>query len=75
MNLYVTLKIKLWRFYVSNGCTLQNSLFEAVVHIGFTLRAYLFRSVKLTQNAYPDKYFYSGYGVSFELCGMFLVAK
>ena len=38
------MKIKLWRYYVSNGCTLQNSLFEAIAHIGFTLRGYLFGS-------------------------------
>ena len=28
----------------------------------------LFGTVKLTKNANPDKYSYSGYGISFDIC-------
>ena len=32
----------------------------------FALRNCLFGAVKLTKNAYPDKYYCSGYGVGFD---------
>ena len=50
INLYITFQIKSWSFYVGNVFTLRNSLFEAV---------------KLTKNAYPEKYSYSGHGIWF----------
>ena len=36
------------------------------VNAEFTLRDYLFRAVKLTKNANPNKYSYSGYGIVFD---------
>ena len=33
----------------------------------FTLKYYLFGSVKLTKNADPDKHAYTGYGIGFNL--------
>ena len=56
--MYITFEINLWSFYVFDGFTLANSLFGAV---------------RLTKNAYPDKYFYSGYGISFDVSGTFLL--
>ena len=50
INLYITFQIKSWSFYVGNVFTLRNSLFEGV---------------KLTKNAYPEKYSYSGHGIWF----------
>ena len=50
-------------------------LFGAVVDIRFTLRSYLFGALKLTKNPYPDKYFYSGCGVSLDVRGNFLITK
>ena len=38
----------------------------------FTLNNYLFGSVKLTKNAYVDKYKYSGYGIGFDSRSEFL---
>ena len=32
----------------------------------FTLKAFLFRGVKLAKNAHRDKYLYSGYGIGFD---------
>ena len=37
----------------------------------FTLGNCLFGAVKLTKNASPDKYKYSGYGIGFNLCSQF----
>ena len=34
----------------------------------------LFGAVKLTKNAPPDKYSYSGYGTGFDACGFFIVS-
>ena len=31
----------------------------------------MFRAVKLTENADPDKYFYSGYGIGFDSSSLF----
>ena len=39
----------------------------------FTLSDYLFRAVKLTKNADPDKYGYSGYGIGFDAHSSFSV--
>ena len=36
------------------------------LNTGFTLDNSLFASVKLTKNADPDKYKYSGYGIGFD---------
>ena len=36
---------------------------------------YLFVAVKLTKNADPNKYSYSGYGISFDVCGTFSLAN
>ena len=38
----------------------------------FTLNNCLFGSVKLTKNADPDKYKYSGYGIGFDSCSELL---
>ena len=40
----------------------------------FTLRNSLFGSVKLTKNANPDKYCYSGYSIGFDARGSFSLA-
>ena len=39
----------------------------------FTLNNCLFGSVKVTKNADPDKYKYSGYGIGFDFRSAFLV--
>ena len=41
------------------------------LNIDFTLKNCLFGSVKLTKNADPDKYSYSGYGIGFDFCSYF----
>ena len=41
----------------------------------FTFRNSLFRGVKLNKNPYPDKYSYSGYGISFDLWGIFSLPR
>ena len=56
INFYITFKVKSWPFYADNGFIVRNSLFGAV---------------KLTKNADPDKYSYSGYGISFDICETF----
>ena len=56
INLYTIFETKLLPLYTDNGFTLRNSLFE---------------SVKLTANPGPDKYSYSGYGISFNVPGTF----
>ena len=38
---------------------------------GFALRNALFGAVKLYKNLDPNKCFYSGYGISFDVCGTF----
>ena len=38
----------------------------------FPLNSCLFGSVKLTKNAYLDKYKYGGYGMGFDSCSKFL---
>ena len=54
MNLYITFEIKSWPCYGYNL---------------FVLRNFLFGVVTLTKNADPDKYPYSGYGISFDVPG------
>ena len=51
VNIYIVYDVNLWLFTVGQD---------------FTLRNYLFRAVKLTKNADPDKYKCSGYGVRFD---------
>ena len=43
------------------------------LNVDFTLQDCLFGAVKLTTNADADKYFYSGYGVGFDSCLLFLL--
>ena len=38
------------------------------LNVKFTLKYCLFEAVKLTKNADPNKYFYSGYGIRFHSC-------
>ena len=52
----ITDELKSWPYYTGNGFTLRNSLFG---------------DVKLTTNLDPHKYFYFGYGVSFDVRGTF----
>ena len=51
INLYISYKLSTW---------LRNS------NTDFTSDNCLFRSVKLTKNADPDKYVYTGYGIGFD---------
>ena len=51
-------EINMWPFNVGKVFLLGNSLFGAV---------------KLTKNADPDKYEYSGYGIGFDTGGSFLL--
>ena len=39
----------------------------------FALKDCLFRTVKLTKNADPNKYSYSGYGIEFDSCSLFSI--
>ena len=48
INLFIVYKLDTW---------------SRDLNIGFTLKDCLFGSVKLTKNADPDKYKYSGYGI------------
>ena len=50
VNLYITFELDAWSDNLSTDFTLGN---------------YLFGPVKLTKNADPDKYKYSGYGIRF----------
>ena len=56
LNFYIVYKIKLWPLNLYAWFTLLNTLFGAV---------------KLSKNAYSDKYYYSGYGTGFDTCGTF----
>ena len=47
-------------YFVDNSFTLENSLCG---------------TFKLTKNADPDKYFYSGYGISFNVLGTVLLTN
>ena len=40
-------------------------------HELYTLKDCFFGAVKLTKNADPDKYSYSGYGIGFDLRALF----
>ena len=51
INLYISYKVNPW---------LRN------LDTDFTLKSCLFGSLNLTKNADPDKYKYSGYGISFD---------
>ena len=54
--MYITYEIKSWPYYFESGFTLGNALFG---------------SFKFTKNTDPDKYSYSGYGISFDVRGTF----
>ena len=56
INLHTTFELKSWPFYI---------------HDGFMVRNFLFGTVKLTKNAGPDKYSYSGYDILFDVPGTF----
>ena len=56
MNICIVYEINLWSFIVAQGLALENSLFSVV---------------KLTTNADPVKYKYSGYGIGFDVSGGF----
>ena len=60
INLYIALEIKSWSFYLHNGFTLRNSLFG---------------TVQLTKNSDPDKYFYSGCAILFDIHGTFSLSN
>ena len=55
LNFYIC-KISLWPYNVGTDFTFLNSLFNAA---------------KLTKNADPNKYSYSGFGVRFDVLGFF----
>ena len=55
--MYIVLEIKSWQYYYD----------------GFTLRNSLFAGVKVNKYTDPDKYSYSGYGISFDVRGVFLL--
>ena len=54
--MYIVFEIKPWPFYFDNGFTSRNSLFGGA---------------KVTKNPDLDNYSYSGYGISFDVCGTF----
>ena len=54
--MYIFFEIKLLPFYTENG---------------FALRYLFLGAVKLTSNPHPDKYPYSGFGISFDMLGTF----
>ena len=56
INLYISYMLSPWLRYLNTGFTLDNCLFE---------------SVKLTKNADPDKYKYSGHNTVFDSCSEF----
>ena len=60
INLYIVSKIESWPIYTEDALALRNSLFGGV---------------KLNKNLDPDKYFYSGYGISFDIYGTFSLSS
>ena len=42
-----------------------------ILNIDFTLKNCFFGSVKLTKNANPERYWYSGYSIGFDSCSGF----
>ena len=60
INLYIVFKIESWPIYTEDALALRNSLFGGV---------------KLNKNLDPDKYFYSGYGISFDIHGTFSLSS
>ena len=54
--MHTTFELKSWPFYI---------------HDGFMVRNFLFGTLKLTKNAGPDKYSYSGYDILFDVPGTF----
>ena len=55
-DLYITYKLDTWSRNLNTFLTLGNCLFGAA---------------KLTKNAHPDKYGYSGYGTGLDACFQF----
>ena len=47
--------------------------FKLLTNHDFMLRNFLFEGVKLTKNDDPHKYSYSEFGISFDVCGIFLL--
>ena len=64
----ISIPKKVINLYISNtlGLQLRN------LNTDFTLGNCLFGTVKLTKNAYLDKYKYTGYNIGFEYCSQFL---
>ena len=64
----ISIPKKVINLYISNtlGLQLKN------LNTDFTLGNCLFGTVKLTKNAYLDKYKYTGYNIGFEYCSEFL---
>ena len=56
ISFYIVYETKLWLFHNTNKFSVRNSLFG---------------TVKLTKNADPDKYSYSGCGILFDIRGSF----
>ena len=56
VNIYIVYEINLWQYTQGADFTLGSSLFGVVT---------------LTNNADPDIYSYSGYGIGFDACGRF----
>ena len=56
LNIYIVYEINLWQYTQAADFTLGSSLFGVV---------------KLKNNADPDIYCYSGYGIEFDACGRF----
>ena len=52
LNFYIVYEINLWPLNLDSNFALLNSLFA---------------DVKLTKNADPDQYSYSGYGIGFDM--------
>ena len=58
VNLFFIYKLDRWSRYFNDDFTLKDSLFGAA---------------KLIENADPDKYFHSGYGIGFDFYSLFSV--
>ena len=56
VNLYIVCELNIW---------------SQDLNADFTLKDCLFGAVKLTKNANPNKYSYSGYGIEIDSCSLF----
>ena len=52
---------------------LELNIWSRDLDTDFTLKDCLFGDAKLTKNADPDKYSYSGYSIGFDSCSLFLI--